>query len=625
MKKFLKKILPSGLRRRLRALWTGPPPPPPPPPIVIGDLNKAFGVDAEHLFLDGWLAGTGDRIEAVQLRDAQGTLTPAAAFSVYQFARKDVAAEVARSLPGANGFGYRMLVRYPQEAEVPSAVVLQLNDGSSRTQTIRERYSTSLRRIWKIQQLSSTPEHYGVRQPIAKNPTYVQRILAPSRSLLEKQTSFEGTVDALYQCKEGSMLILGWIGDEGIVQGNGQASVVDTNQELPQATLFRYYRPDLKTKPHEMLGMLLFVEAPGITPPQLIRYRTENHGEVLIHVKEKSVKGKALLDLFLQTFEYCKRTIQSGEALYQLSARFIPIIEKLHRELQKHVSVADELRWGAPVVDPEVSIIIPIYKTYALMKHQLADFSIDPFITRQEIILVLDAPEDRNEFLLLMHRLYDLYHVPVRVLIMNRNGGFARACNAGARAAQAPYTLFLNSDVFPKRPGWLESMRSRLQDDASVGAVGAQLLFPDESIQHAGLTWCREASLGHLLINHHPWKGMDPSLLPHRGAAEVPAVTAACLLCRTQEFHTFGLFDEQYIRGDYEDSDFCLRLREHGKRIVCDHDAVLYHVEGNSYPSEDRKKVFFFNAMRHEQRWGKFIAQLTHTHGEPERESDIVA
>ena len=107
---------------------------------------------------------------------------------------------------------------------------------------------------------------------------------------------------------------------------------------------------------------------------------------------------------------------------------------------------------------------------------------------------------------------------------------------------------------------------------------------------------------------------MDSSLVLHRGAVEVPAVSAACLLCRTEEFRSLGQFDEGYIRGDYEDTDFCLKVRESGKRVVCDHEAVLYHVEGYSYPSEDRRKVSFYNAIRHELRWGALIAQLTNRH-----------
>ncbi len=604
MKKVLKKILPQSLQRlisssMLRLVL----------PKVHGDLNLAFSVGDNHLFMDGWLAGSSGPIKAVHILDEQGNTTQVP-FTAYTYARADVINSLQNTVPASHCFGYRMLIHYPHGNPRLYAVIIQPSTGASYTQRIADRYTDALRRPWKIENLSTTPEYYGLTQPIARIPAYNQLILAPSKTYFEKQKSFEGFVDGCYKGEDGSMLLFGWTDDNGKTHGKGHLINTETNRELSSAEMFRYYRVDLESKLDEPLGMLLFIKTLREIPPPYVRFQMEEQREVFLTVKENRTPSKALLDVLLLLYEQCRKTNLAEQNKRGLSSLFIPMIESLYLELQDDVFVAEEVRLGAQSPNPEVSIVIPLYKAYELTMHQMADFSIDPFLKKQNIILVLDAPEDSQRFIPLMHRLYDLYQVPVRVLIMSKNGGFSRACNAGASASSTPYMLFLNSDVFPKQSGWLESMLSRLKDDASIGVVGARLLFPDESIQHVGITWRRKAAMDHQLINHHPWKGMAPSLVPHHGAVEVPAVTAACLLCRTGEFRSLGMFDVGYIGGDYEDTDLCLKMREYGKRVVCDHAAVLYHVEGNSYPSQNRRKVFFYNAMRHELRWGKLISQF---------------
>jgi len=141
----------------------------------------------------------------------------------------------------------------------------------------------------------------------------------------------------------------------------------------------------------------------------------------------------------------------------------------------------------------------------------------------------------------------------------------------------------------------------------TIGIVGARLLYPDGSVQHVALDWRREPSCDNQLINIHPYKGMHPSLVPEQGVAEVAAVTAACMLIRREEYMRLGMLDTGFIRGDCEDSDFCLRVSAAGYRIVCDNTAELYHLEGASYRPEARRMLFHYNTARQEKRWGATI------------------
>jgi GT2 family glycosyltransferase len=165
----------------------------------------------------------------------------------------------------------------------------------------------------------------------------------------------------------------------------------------------------------------------------------------------------------------------------------------------------------------------------------------------------------------------------------------------------------LNSDVFPNSEDWLQKLIATMQSDPTIGIVGARLLYPDGSIQHVGMDWKREPVCENLLINTHPYKGIHPSLVREAAVTEVGAVTGACMLMRRDDFIRLGMFDTGFIRGDYEDSDFCLRASEAGYRIVCDNRVELVHLEGASYKPDVRQLLFHYNTLRQEKRWGATI------------------
>jgi GT2 family glycosyltransferase len=141
--------------------------------------------------------------------------------------------------------------------------------------------------------------------------------------------------------------------------------------------------------------------------------------------------------------------------------------------------------------------------------------------------------------------------------------------------------LFMNNDTEALRPGWLEHMAS-LGQRADVGIVGAVLLYPDRTVQHAG------AMLGMYFSAAHPYQGLraygadgrrvggrDMCLLATR---ELSAVTAACMLVSAEAFHAVVGFDPELAIG-FGDTDFCLRVRARGYKVVLDAQAVLIHHE----------------------------------------------
>lgn len=151
--------------------------------------------------------------------------------------------------------------------------------------------------------------------------------------------------------------------------------------------------------------------------------------------------------------------------------------------------------------------------------------------------------------------------------------------NFAVAHAKGEYICLLNNDIEVLEPEWLtEMMREALQP--GVGAVGARLLYPDRSIQHAGVAIGIGNAAGHAhrgLPEGEP--GYFAQALIARGAS---AVTAACLLVRKDHFDSVGGLDEEGLAVAYNDVDLCLKLQDRGLRNIYTPLATLIHHESKS-------------------------------------------
>jgi GT2 family glycosyltransferase len=218
----------------------------------------------------------------------------------------------------------------------------------------------------------------------------------------------------------------------------------------------------------------------------------------------------------------------------------------------------------------------------------------------------LDDPSLVDGFRQQAIRLQRLYKLPFVWLWGGVNRGFSGANNLGAQQARGKKLVFLNSDAFPQRPGWLETLTRVLDERTDIGAVAPRLLFADGSIQHASMEFRRAPDLG-IWTNHHPSMGLDPALDPHTSLAIVPAVTGACMAIRQKDFERVGGWDTGYLIGDFEDSDLCFKLRQIGLSIGYLPTVQLTHLERQSFKmlgqDEFRTRVMIYNAVRHQMRW----------------------
>src|SRR5262249_5838125 len=158
---------------------------------------------------------------------------------------------------------------------------------------------------------------------------------------------------------------------------------------------------------------------------------------------------------------------------------------------------------------------------------------------------------------------------------------------------------FLNNDT-EAHAAWLEPLVRVLDGDARVAAAGSKLLFPDGTLQHAGVILVADDKLPDPLVARHVHYGERGDLPDANRRRCYQALTAACLLVRKAAFDSVGGFDEDYWNG-YEDVDLCLRLQEQGGLLVFEPASVLTHHESRSGP--ERFSRVNANVARLHERW----------------------
>ena len=163
---------------------------------------------------------------------------------------------------------------------------------------------------------------------------------------------------------------------------------------------------------------------------------------------------------------------------------------------------------------------------------------------------------------------------------------YSQINNYGASQAQGDYLLLLNNDTKVITPDWLEAMVEQVQRP-TIGAVGAMLLYPDDTIQHAGVVLGLGGVAGH---SHKHFPANHPGYISQLVAINnYSAVTGACLMCRREVFEEVGGLEENLAIA-FNDVDFCLKVISQGYRNIHLPHVVLYHYESKSRGYEDTPK-----------------------------------
>ena len=174
----------------------------------------------------------------------------------------------------------------------------------------------------------------------------------------------------------------------------------------------------------------------------------------------------------------------------------------------------------------------------------------------------------------------------IHLLRWGKEFNYSAINNFAVAHAKGEYLLFLNNDVKSINPDWLEEMLGVCQRP-EVGGVGAKLIYPDNTIQHAGCVIGMGGIAGHMFVD----MPADRTGYLHKASLlqDMSAVTAACLLMKKEVFEQAGGFTEE-LAVAFNDVDLCLKVRKNGYLIVYDPYVKLYHMESKTRGAEDSKE-----------------------------------
>lgn len=199
-------------------------------------------------------------------------------------------------------------------------------------------------------------------------------------------------------------------------------------------------------------------------------------------------------------------------------------------------------------------------------------------------------------------------HANVKVVTYKAEGGFnySKINNFGAQYAKGQYLLLLNNDIEFIGTNCLDELLGyAMRED--VGAVGARLYFEDDTIQHAGVVIGFGGIAGHTFVNQRREElGYFARAMCQQNYS---AVTAACMLTRTEDFRSVGGLTEE-LSVAFNDIDYCMKLREKGKLIVYNPYAEAHHYESKSRGAEDtpeKKLRFHREILWFGERWQKIL------------------
>ncbi len=262
----------------------------------------------------------------------------------------------------------------------------------------------------------------------------------------------------------------------------------------------------------------------------------------------------------------------------------------------------NRIRWELPEAPPPVTVVI-LPRTGVRLTRCINSARARAAYPDVEVMVVDDG--DRRPMLRAFMR---DWRKTVTVVSDYRNVSDGALRNAAAGQASGEILCFLHDDVEAVSDGWLEEMVGLLLQPG-IGAVGAKLLYPDETIHHAGIVMGIGGTAGYI---HRRADRLDPG---YGGRAMLSqsfsAVSWACMVVRREAFEAVGGFDEANLSGAYVDVDFCLRLGEAGWRVAWTPNAEMTRYASPTEPreSEGENAIRFAREIRYlHTRWASVLA-----------------
>jgi radical SAM superfamily enzyme YgiQ (UPF0313 family)/GT2 family glycosyltransferase/glycosyltransferase involved in cell wall biosynthesis/SAM-dependent methyltransferase len=243
----------------------------------------------------------------------------------------------------------------------------------------------------------------------------------------------------------------------------------------------------------------------------------------------------------------------------------------------------------ATVPQPDVSIIIPVFNNLNYTRQCITSlFTVKEKVNFEVIVVDNGSSDGTAEYLRQLPS-------PVRAITHTENLGFAKGCNAGAKAARGRYVVFLNNDTVAQ-PNWLSAMLDCAASDAAIGLVGNLQIYPDNGkVQQAGIVCGADRMLRSIYNNE--LSAEHPAVNKPR---EFQFVAGSCMLIEKTHFESVGGFDEAYLNS-CEDVDLCMKVRATGRKVYYCPQSRILHYESRTVSGHDKNSRNYALFL---ERWG---------------------
>lgn len=230
-----------------------------------------------------------------------------------------------------------------------------------------------------------------------------------------------------------------------------------------------------------------------------------------------------------------------------------------------------------PSLAPKAGIVIPVWNNLQLTVNCWTSIRKNTKVPFDLVIVDNGSTEPVS---------FDAEQNNFRVIRNERNLGFAAAVNQGLRALWSEYVVVLNNDCIVT-PGWLERMIAHIEEDPSIGVVAPRTNYASTA-QRIAAEYGDEPGL---------YKFSDRLYKKNRGRREeMNKVVGMCMVMPRKVVEEVGLFDERFGIGNFEDDDYCLRIRMAGYKVVCAGDVYVHHEGGATF----RKMSLDYKALLEE-------------------------
>jgi glycosyltransferase involved in cell wall biosynthesis len=264
------------------------------------------------------------------------------------------------------------------------------------------------------------------------------------------------------------------------------------------------------------------------------------------------------------------------------------------------------IKYALPEPTPLVSLLIPTKNGLNLIRQCIHSILEKTTYTNFEIIII-DNGSDEPAVLTYFEQI--TADPRISVLRDERPFNFSQLNNSALAHAKGEFVALINNDIEVITPEWLTELVSHAARPG-IGAVGAKLLYPDDTIQHAGVITGLGGVAGHAFhglqdsANSYFWRAHLTS--------ELSAVTAACLVIKKAIYEEVGGFNENELKVAFNDVDFCLKVKAAGYRNIYTPFATLYHHESVSRGLDDtpEKQARFNSEVDYMQKtWGHLLSE----------------